>query len=125
MHYKSYNSKQLSLILKSLDKARNTTRVLVHTFHVYFKSFTNRIGGMMVSVLVSSGVDRMLESRSGQTIDYKICMCSPSDNNATLKSKNKDLNQEKNVSEWSDMSTSQIFVEWASTILSSRKRVEI
>ena len=51
MHYKSYNSKQLSLILKSLDKARNTTRVLAVTFHVYFKSFTNRIGGMMVRCL--------------------------------------------------------------------------
>jgi hypothetical protein len=49
-------------------------------------------------MLVSGGVGRMLESRSGQTIDYKICMCSPSANNATLKSKNKDVNQD-NVSE--------------------------
>ena len=55
MHYKSYNSKQLSLILKSLDKARNTTRVLAVTFHVYFKSFTNRIGGMMVRCLSRVG----------------------------------------------------------------------
>jgi len=40
----------------------------------------------------------MFESRSGQTIDYEIGMCSPSDNNATLRSKNKGLNQD-NVSE--------------------------
>jgi len=45
---------------------------------------------MMVSVLVSSEVNRMFEPRSGKTIDYKICMCNPSANNATLRSKNKD-----------------------------------
>jgi hypothetical protein len=67
-------------------------------------------------MLVSSGVDRMFErARSDQTMDYKICMCSPSANNAALKSKNKDLNQD-NVSEWSDMSTSELFFKWASTI---------
>ena len=49
-------------------------------------------------MLVSSGVDRMFErARSDQTIDYKMCMYSPSANNATLRSKNKDLNQD-NVS---------------------------
>ena len=32
----------------------------------------NRIGGVMVSVLVSSAVDRGFESRSGQIKDYKI-----------------------------------------------------
>ena len=34
----------------------------------------NRIGGVMVSVLVSSAVDRGFESRSGQIKDYKICI---------------------------------------------------
>ena len=33
---------------------------------------SNRIGGVMVSVLVSSAVDRGFESRSGQIKDYKI-----------------------------------------------------
>ena len=32
----------------------------------------NRIGGVMVSVLVSSAVDRGFETRSGQTKDYEI-----------------------------------------------------
>ena len=32
----------------------------------------NRISGVMVSVLVSSAVDRGFESRSGQIKDYKI-----------------------------------------------------
>ena len=37
-----------------------------------FKS-SNRIGGEMVSVLASSGVDRGFEPRLGQTQDYGIC----------------------------------------------------
>ena len=32
----------------------------------------NHIGGVMVSVLASSAVDRGFESRSGQTKDYNI-----------------------------------------------------
>ena len=38
------------------------------------KSF-NRIGGVMVSVLISSAVDRVFEPQSGQTKDYKFGMC--------------------------------------------------
>jgi hypothetical protein len=34
--------------------------------------FINRIGGVIISVLVSSAVDRGFESWSGQTKDYKI-----------------------------------------------------
>jgi hypothetical protein len=36
------------------------------------KPGANRIGGVMVSVLASGAVDCGLESRSGQTKDYKI-----------------------------------------------------
>jgi hypothetical protein len=35
----------------------------------------HRIGGVMVSVLTSSAVDRGFESRSSQTKDYKIGIC--------------------------------------------------
>jgi hypothetical protein len=35
----------------------------------------NRIGGVMVSVLASSAVDRGFEPWSGQTKDYKIGIC--------------------------------------------------
>ena len=35
----------------------------------------NRIGGVMVSELASSAVDRGFKPRSGQTKDYKIGIC--------------------------------------------------
>jgi hypothetical protein len=40
-------------------------------FYVY-RYFQNRIGGVIVSVLASSAVDRGFEPRSDQTKDYKI-----------------------------------------------------
>ena len=50
----------------------------------------NRIGGVMVSLLASSGVDRGFESRSGQIKDYKIGICCFSGKHATLRRKRKD-----------------------------------
>jgi hypothetical protein len=44
-----------------------------------------RIGGIMVSVLASSVIDRGFELRSGQTKDYKIGTCF-----SALRSKSKD-----------------------------------
>ena len=38
------------------------------------QSHINRMGGVMISMLVSSVVDRGFEPRSGQTKDYKICI---------------------------------------------------
>jgi hypothetical protein len=35
----------------------------------------NRIGGVMVSMLTSSALDRVFEQRSGQTKDFKIGIC--------------------------------------------------
>jgi hypothetical protein len=46
-----------------------------------------RIGGVMISVLASSSVDRRFESRLGQTIDYKIGICCFSANHTVLRSK--------------------------------------
>jgi hypothetical protein len=57
----------------------------------------NRFGGIMVSVLAS--VDRGFGPRSGQTKDYKICICCFSAKHAALR-----RNNPNNVSEWSDMS---------------------
>jgi predicted oxidoreductase len=37
--------------------------------------FKKRIGGVMISVLASSAVDRGFESLSSQTKDYEIGMC--------------------------------------------------
>ena len=52
---------------------------------------TNRIGGVMVSVLASSVVDRWFELRLGETKDYKIGMCFFSvKHTEELRSKSKD-----------------------------------
>jgi hypothetical protein len=45
----------------------------------------------MVIVLASSVIDRELESRSGQTKDFKIGICCFSAKHAALRRKNKDL----------------------------------
>jgi hypothetical protein len=60
----------------------------------------------MVSVLVSSAVDRGFEPQSSRTKDYKIGICCFTANHATLRSKSKDwlARNQNNVSEWSDMS---------------------
>ena len=61
----------------------------------------------MVSVLVSSAVDRGLEVRSGQTKDYKIGICCFCAKHTALsrKSKNWLIRNQNSMSEWSDMST--------------------
>ena len=43
-------------------------------FYIYAKN-VDRIGGVMVSVLVLSAVDRGFEPRSGQTKGYAIDIC--------------------------------------------------
>ena len=67
----------------------------------------DHMGGVMVSVLASSAVDRGFEPRSGQTKDYEIGICCFSAKHTAIRKKSKDWltwNQ-NNVSEWSDMST--------------------
>ena len=44
----------------------------------------NRIGGVMVSVLTTSAVDRGFKPRSGQTQEYKIGICCFSAKHAAL-----------------------------------------
>ena len=62
----------------------------------------NRIGGVMVSVLASSAVNRRFDPCSGQTIKLVFVA-----KYTILKSKSKDVlaRIQNNVSEWSDMST--------------------
>jgi hypothetical protein len=50
----------------------------------------NRIGGVMVSVLASSAIDRGFESQSGQAKDNKIGICCFSAKNAALRRKSKE-----------------------------------
>jgi hypothetical protein len=71
----------------------------------------------MVSMLISSVIDRGFELRSGQTKDYRICDCCFSAKHTALRRKSKDwlaLNQD-NVSKWSNMSTHGLLFQWAST----------
>ena len=67
----------------------------------------HRIGGVMVTVLASSAVDRVFEPRSSQTKDYAIGICCFSAKHAVLRKKSKDwlARNQNNVSEWSDIST--------------------
>ena len=67
----------------------------------------HRIGGVMVSVLALSAVDREFEPGSGQTKDYTIGICCFSAKHAALRRKSKDwlARNQNNVSEWSDIST--------------------
>ena len=75
-------------------------------FFFVFHFIIYHIAGVMVSVLVSSMVDRVFESRSGQTKDYNIGICCFSAKHAALRRKSKDwlARNQNNVSEWGDMS---------------------
>ena len=84
----------------------------------------NHIGGVTISVLVSSAVDRGFDLRTGQTIHYWIfytCLspsCCFSAKHATLRKRNKDWlarNQDK-ASKWGDMAIRGLLYQWASTI---------
>jgi hypothetical protein len=70
----------------------------------------------MVSVLVSSTVDRGFEPWSGQTKDYNMCCFSAK--HAALGRRSKDwfARNGDNVSEWGDMSIRGLLFQWASTI---------
>jgi hypothetical protein len=71
----------------------------------------------MVSVPASNAVGRELESRSGQTKDYKIGIYCISTKHAALRSKSKDrlARNQNNVSEWGYMSIRGLLLQWAST----------
>jgi hypothetical protein len=77
----------------------------------------NRIGGVMVSVLVSSAVDRGFEPRSGQTKDYKIGICCFSAKHAALRRKSKDWLawNTDNVSECSCHDITEKLLNWRYT----------
>ena len=72
----------------------------------------------MVSVLTLRAVDCWFKPRSGQTKDYKICICRLSARLAALKRKSKDClaRNQDNVSEWGDMSIRELLFQWAGTI---------
>ena len=78
----------------------------------------NRISSIMVSMLASSVVDRGFEPWSSQTNDYEIGICCFSAKHAACRRKSKDwlARNQNNVSQWMDMSTRGLLIQWASTI---------
>ena len=72
----------------------------------------------MANVLTWSAVDRGFEPWSGQTKDYKICICSSFSRHTAFRSKSKDwlAQNQDDVSEWSDMSIHRLLFQWGSTI---------
>jgi hypothetical protein len=78
-HYIWTHCNFLSCFVKPIYRATVSVKLEEH-----------HIGGVMVSVLSSSAVDRGLEPRSGQIKDYKIGMCCFSAKYAALRSKSKD-----------------------------------
>jgi hypothetical protein len=84
----------------------------IHTFYLNFdllicKTNYHTITTTFPQVLASSVVDRECEPWSGQTKDYKICICCFSAKHTVLRRKSKDwlVQNQNNVSEWSNMST--------------------
>jgi hypothetical protein len=55
-----------------------------------YVSRINHVGGVMVSMLAQSAVDRGFESWSGQTKDYKIGICCFFAKHTALRRKSKD-----------------------------------
>jgi hypothetical protein len=83
-----------------------------------YSCYKHRIGGVTVSVYISSAVDRGFEPRPGLTKDNKIGMCCFSAKHVAIRSKSKDwmARNQNNVSMWSDMSIRGLLFQWASTI---------
>ena len=93
-----------------------------HFVFLFFISQSTRyfdhIGGVMFGVLASSAIDGGFKPRSGQTKDYEIGICCFSAKYAALRRRSKDclVQNQNNVSEWSDMSTHRLLFQWASAI---------
>ena len=103
------STKELSISMTKILYSVVKGGLLSYCDKVYSRGNINqkhRIGGVMVSVLASSAVDRGFEPRSGQTKDYTISICCFSAKHATLWRKNKDWlgRNQNNMSEWSDIS---------------------
>ena len=81
-------------------------------------NFSNRTGGVMVSVLASSAVYRGFGPQSGQTNDYNIGMCCFFAKHAALRRKIKNwlARNQDNVPWWGNMSIRGLLFQWASTI---------
>jgi hypothetical protein len=71
----------LYTLVNKCDKI-NDAMSLFSCTHLFYR---NRIGGVMVSLLALSSIDRGVEPRSSQTKDHKIGICCVSAKHATLR----------------------------------------
>ena len=103
--------------LRNMILSCKLEKILLHVYSFAIKVqiliFKNRIGGVMVSVLALSAVDRGFEPWVGKTKDYKIGICCFSAKHAALRSMSKDwlARNQNNVSEWSDMSIRRLLFQ--------------
>ena len=104
----SFNCIQPLTFLAWYNKKNDKTIDCLFDFTYVNTQLVERVynGGVIVSVLESSVVNRRFEPRSGQTKDYKIGICCFFTKHATLRRKSKDwlARNQNNVSEWTDMS---------------------
>ena len=82
--------RKMALAIIFLFKVYFCFPILSYDGLVYYQTFKNRIGGVMVNVLASSAVDRGFEPRWGQTIDYEIAICCFFAKRAALRRKSTD-----------------------------------
>jgi hypothetical protein len=76
------------------------------------------LSASVVSVFVSSVVDRVFESWSGKSEDYRSGICYSFAKQASLTRKRKDrlARNQDNVSEWGDMSIRGLLFQWVGSI---------
>ena len=72
--YELYMKGELLSTLKG-NNSYKTYNFRIKVGNVQMVYCSNRVGGIMVSVLVSIALDPEFEPQSGQTKDYKISIC--------------------------------------------------
>jgi hypothetical protein len=116
-----YFTKQETLHTKD-KKGRYINRMLICKNKIYY----HLGGGGGVTCLLGAALSCLLyspcwfEPLSGYTQDYKFGICCWFANHAVLRSKSNDwlVQNQDNVSEWSNMSTHGLSFQWAGTIKS-------
>ena len=114
-HILQYYIKSI-VIISSLYPTYSQNVFIIHiiTLRIH-QIYFNPIGGVMVSVLSSSMINREFEPRSCQTKNYEISICCFSAKHASSRSKSKYW-LAQNVPEWGDMSICGLLFQWASTM---------
>ena len=129
-----YNNRYLSVHMQKIKMNKNPCRLVLHThveeyiknllYRRYFKIFSQYFNFIIISNMfiylfchlatpVLANHIGGLEARSCQTKDYKIGICCFSTKHVSLKGNSKYglVQNQDNVSEWSDMSTHRLLFQ--------------